>query len=524
MIVVATLIAAASSYWYISREPALYQTTTTLMVGRVLEDPNPSGNDFNISGQLAETYARMVTTDPILSATAEALELEYGAAVLRQQVYANAVPRTQLLNVAVADNDPARAQQIANEIANQLILQSPTTPDSEQSENREFVNQQITALKTKIAEAEDQIPELEERLTLETSARGIESIQGQISALESKINLWQTNYANLLSFYEGGRTNYLSVVAPAYYPTDPVGPRIWYNVALAGAFGFLLAVGGAYLIEYLNETLESKEDVEQAVGLATLGSITRIHDVKQPTDNLVTLNKPHVAAAESYRFLRTSILFSGLTHSPLILLVTSANVGEGKTTIAANLAVIMARAGKKVVLIDTDLRKPNQHRLFGISNSFGLTSLLLDQRRSVESVAVETSVQNLRLIPSGPLPPNPAELLLSQPMQKRLTQFSDLADIIIFDSPPVLAVDDATILSTFCDGVILVVDSTRTRGGVVRRSKEALERVGANILGVALNKLSVRRSGYNYHHYSYLAEEADVEATPARTTTNAPRG
>jgi capsular exopolysaccharide synthesis family protein len=189
------------------------------------------------------------------------------------------------------------------------------------------------------------------------------------------------------------------------------------------------------------------------------------------------------------------------------LLVTSASPEEGKTTTACDLGITIAHAGKRVILADTDLRRPSMHRLFGVSNQVGLTSLLLDGAMPVETALIETPVAGLKLMPSGPLPPNPAELLGSELMKQRLSQLKELADVIIFDSPPVLAVADAAILGSLCSGVILVVDAGRTRSNVVRRAKESLAQVNLRVLGVILNRLTTRHaSGYSYY-YSHADDE-----------------
>jgi non-specific protein-tyrosine kinase len=301
------------------------------------------------------------------------------------------------------------------------------------------------------------------------------------------------------------------VVEPATVPTTPISPNTRLNVLLAASIGFILAVGGAFLLEYLDDTIKTGEDVDRVLKLPTLGAITRIQRIEEPADHLVPMHHPRSPITEAYRILRTNVQFSSLSNPSTRLLVTSAGPTEGKTTTACNLGIVMAQAGRRVILADTDLRRPSMHRFFGVPNQVGLTNLLLDESLPVEAALVETPVAGLRVMPSGPLPPNPAELLGSEPMKARLSQMKGLADVIIFDSPPVLAVADASILGALCSGVILVVDAGRTRSDVVRRSKDTLDQVGLKVLGIVLNKFTARHAGGYYYYYYYYYSHADGE-------------
>ncbi len=502
LIALATFIGAGASLWATSRMPREYVASTTLMVGRFIQAADPTGQDLAISQQLADSYAQMVRLEPILQGTIDTLGLDMNWRALVGQVYASHTPGTQLIQIAVRSTDPQQAKILADEIARQLIRQSPTSAEQEQTQHREFVGQQLELLQAQIEEAEKQVDDLEGRLALENSARGIQDLRSQADAARQKITVWRADYAKLLDFFEGNRTNYLSVVEPANIPTIPVSPNVMYFVLMAAATGLVLATTAAFLLDYLDDTLKSKEDVERVLKLPTLGKVTRISSIHTPSDNLVTLQNEYSQSSDAYRVLRTNIQFYNLNNPSFWLLVSSAIPGEGKTTTACNLAITMAYAGKRVILIDGDLHRPMVHRYFEIPNQIGLTNLLLDNGLSIGETLVETSIGTLKVLPSGPLPPSPADLLASEPMKQRLQQIRALADVVIFDSPPVLGVADAAILASLCNGVIMVVNAGHTHSQTVRQAKETLTQLNLKVFGVVLNKLKSRQANdYAYYHY-----------------------
>jgi capsular exopolysaccharide synthesis family protein len=217
----------------------------------------------------------------------------------------------------------------------------------------------------------------------------------------------------------------------------------------------------------------------------------------QTGNGLVTARSPRSIAAEAYRTLRTNIQFSSLDTDLRTVLVTSAAPDEGKTTVLANLAITFAESGRKVIVVDADLRRPTLHELFGLNDAPGITDMILDEQ--LEPPLQATMIPNLRLLASGPLPPNPSELLASERMSRVIGRLSELADVVLFDSPPASAVSDAAVLAARLDGVLLVVFSGRTRRDRARQAKEQLERVGARLLGVILNNARLERDAYAYH-------------------------
>ncbi|MGD8399083.1 MAG: CpsD/CapB family tyrosine-protein kinase [Anaerolineae bacterium] len=214
--------------------------------------------------------------------------------------------------------------------------------------------------------------------------------------------------------------------------------------------------------------------------------------------DLITLSQPRSAISEAYRTLRTNLDFASLDEALRTIAVTSADVGEGKSTTLANLAVVSAQAGRKVILVDADLRRPTLHQLFDLPNEAGLTTMVMDDTALTEPPLQETGIKGLSLLSSGPLPPNPAELIASRRMTEVIVALAEWADQVFFDTPPVVAVTDAAVLATKVDGVLLVVGAGKTRRDYARTAVERLEQISARLLGAVLTNVegSAGFSGY----------------------------
>ncbi|MBW9145241.1 CpsD/CapB family tyrosine-protein kinase [Clostridium sp. CM027] len=212
---------------------------------------------------------------------------------------------------------------------------------------------------------------------------------------------------------------------------------------------------------------------------------------------LITFKKPNIPIAEAYRTLRTNIQFSSFDKKIKTLLVTSSGPGEGKTTTASNLAIVMAQGGSKTLLIDCDQRKPNVHMVFGCSNAEGLSNILVDENEvDINKCIQKTEITNLYILASGTKLPNPAELLGSAKMKNLIEELKEIYDFIILDTPPIILVTDAQILAQYTDGCLLVISSGEAERDSVIKSKGLLEKVNAKILGVVINKLDLKKSGY----------------------------
>ncbi len=219
------------------------------------------------------------------------------------------------------------------------------------------------------------------------------------------------------------------------------------------------------------------------------------------SDGLITNLGPKSPVTEAYRSLRTNLEFMSPDDPVRSILFTSSGPGEGKSTTVANVAISMAQKGKKVLLIDCDLRKPVQHKVFNLSNMQGITNLLVDHSLSIDEVIQKTEINNFQIIPCGTIPPNPAELLGSQRMSSVIQELLSYYDMVFIDTPPIISVTDAAVLSSIIDGVILVVGSGRAEKSMVMKAQELLNKVKARILGVVLNRVRVQKGHESYYYY-----------------------
>jgi capsular exopolysaccharide synthesis family protein len=306
------------------------------------------------------------------------------------------------------------------------------------------------------------------------------------------------------------------------------------TILVAFVLALLAGVGLAFLLDFLDDTIKTVDDVDRYINLPALALIPAVGKDKprlrggetasvDPNEAtaLAMIKDVRSPIAESYRHLRTSLLLSSAGMAPRTILVTSSQPSEGKTTTAINTAFMLAQTGAKVLIVDCDLRRPRLHAHFNISNARGLTNCLSGNASDVDEVIQDyAQFPNLKLLPSGPMPPNPAELLGSEEMRKLLITLSEKFTHVIVDSPPAISFTDASILSTFVDGVILVVHGGRSSRAVVRRAKQQLLDIGAHIYGVVLNNVKIEKSTdyyyggyYGYYKSSYYtaAEEENAE-------------
>lgn len=347
------------------------------------------------------------------------------------------------------------------------------------------------------------------------------ALEDQLAAIdEGEINPdrrdeFERDLERVILSIELATTGGSAIVDEAGVPSAPYEPTPARTMLLATVVGLLIGLGGAFLADYLDTGIRDASDLESASGHATLAVIPKMPESTPGSSQLVTLHDRHSPPAEAYRDLRTAVRFLAVDHTLKLIQVTSPRPGDGKTTTAANLAIVSARAGQRTILVDCDLRKPRLHQAFGFDNTIGFTSLILDDVPVVDAARLVDESLNLAVVPSGPLPPDPSELLAGPSTGEVLRKLADMADLVIIDSAPVLPITDAVVLSGTVDGVILVASAETTDRRQVTRAVDRLQSVEANVLGTVFNGDTSRDTDLYRYGYGYEGDDSSLRAASA---------
>jgi non-specific protein-tyrosine kinase len=470
----------------------VYQASTTVLINEASITKSADYATIVTSERLAQTYAQLMTKQPVLEKVIQRLELGMTSGQLKNTIQVQPVKDTQLIEVKVESNDPQHAADVANTLVSEFIEQNRIQQESKFTASKDSYKAQLAQMATQIEEASNKLAVL-----VDTPEN-----KNERDRLETTIAQYRQTYAYLLQsneqvlLVEAQATSNIVSVEPAVAPALPIRPRPMANTLLASAIGLIVAIGAVFVIEAMDDTL-SPDDIARQLKLPVLGVIAR-HEVGEKP---VTSTQPRSPVSEAFRSLRTNIQFASVDHPIRTLLVTSPSPEDGKSTVAANLAVILAQSGREVVLVEADLRRPKVHRVLGLPNRQGISGLFVQPKLVINGSLQSTQVPGLSAVTSGELPPNPAELLGSEKMFEIFQHILEEKDVLVIDSPPVMAVTDAAVLAPRVDGVLLVVKPGITKFMACKQAVDQLERVGANILGVVLNDVEVKRSGYKYAYY-----------------------
>lgn len=335
------------------------------------------------------------------------------------------------------------------------------------------------------------------------------------SLLSQQISLEQLRRDFVASSQRAGERP--NVITPAQVPTSPVSPQPVKDGIIAGSAGLILGIALALLFEYLDDSINTSEDVRRALGneVTVVGVVPNWSEWKDGRrGEIVTVSQPKSPVAEAYRAIRTSISFVGLDDPIGSLSITSPSAGEGKTTTLANLAVVLAGAGRKVVVVDCDLRRPRLHTFFGLSNTVGFTSVLIGEQPLSAALQRVPGIERLSLLASGPIPPNPSELLSSSRLTGILRQLRADGAFVLVDSPPLLPVTDGALIASVMDSTLVVASAGRSTRKHLRQAVDTLRRAHAPLTGVVLNRVATTDSAYYYYY-----EDSETGTTVKRRTT-----
>lgn len=498
LILLGTLLAGISAFVASRLQTPVYQATTTLLINQA---PSTNVNDYTsilTSERLAQTYVQMLTDRPVLDEVIKRLSLTTTTERLGATISVQMVTNTQLITVKVEDTNSALTAAVANTLAEVFAEQNTARQVSRYAASKDSLQKELDRLQAEIHGAEQAVA----KLGTPSTDKGL----SDLARLQTELAQDRQSYTNLLQSYEALRVaeaqsvSNVIPVEPATPPRLPIRPRTLLNTLLAAIVGAMLAVGVVFLMEYLDDSVRTPEEVERTLGLPLIGAIAAMPD--SPPGKPYVADQPRSPVAEAFRSLRTNIQFAGVDRPIHTLLITSPGPEDGKSTVAANLAVIMAQGGKRVLLLDADLRRPRLHKFAGLPNDIGLTDLFIRTPLSLDGAVQSTLVEGLRAVTSGSLPPNPAELLGSERMQQILALLKQNADVVVVDSPPAAAVTDPTVLAAHCDGVLLVLEPGKSPRGAASLAVENLRRAGARLIGVVFNNVPLKRAGY-YGAYSY---------------------
>lgn len=387
------------------------------------------------------------------------------------------------------------------------------------------------ALQRTLVEARRLVADLQARVAslsgdvarLASTQRTMPEKLGRMQRLIDRVELAKASYKDLQEQLGSARLSEAMKQADAEVigragVAEETSPRLKRMLLFSMMLGLAAGVLLALFMEALDDTLHSPEDVATYTEATFLGMVPLLEGQER---GLNTVLAPKSPPAEAYRSLRSNIRFAQVDHPARTFMVTSAGAGEGKSLTTANLAVVFAQAGQKVLLVDTDLRRPSLHRVFNVSATRGLTNVLVGES-NLADVIVETGVPGLRLVPTGPLPPNPAELLESAPMNRVIEQSKELADIVFFDTPPAIVLTDAVIMSAKVDRAILVAEAGKVTRDAFNEVCRLITNARGTILGVVLNKLRLSAGDSNYYYYYYDYSHPSLKQTEAEVPVYAP--
>jgi capsular exopolysaccharide synthesis family protein len=467
--------AAALSF----RQTPIYQASAAVRV-RPPQSGSPSGY-YTTLAQTAKTYSQLMTKRALLQQVIDDLGLRIGVEALMASITVAPETDTELLNVRVQGANPRRIADTANTLVKDFIAQVET-------QEQQQIDISLRSVQTRIGDLEARIA-TDAREIAARSRPGLNADQqAELNHIQQRQAADAAIYAILIRNYEDLRSNQLaryetlSLVDPAAVPGHPIRPNKLLNTLLAAALAALLGVGLAFLVEHLDSSFKSEEEVRSALNVPVLGTLAFRRTGKAPDADLITLAAPRAPDSEAYRRLRTNLLFSTVERSLKAVVVTSAVPREGKSRTAANLAITLAESGLRVILVDADFRRPAVHHLFRRIDERGLSNMILDDRVYPEFVH-QTALPNLKVIYGGTPPPNPSELLGSKRLLRIVHELATESDILVFDTPPINAVTDAALLAARFDATILVIEAGRTSRAAVQRAKDTIQAVGGSLAG-----------------------------------------
>jgi len=520
LFVLAALVAGAIGYYYSLQLTPIYQATTTMMINEAPTSTRAADlTSITTSERLARTYAKMLTTRPLLEKVIQRLGVVIPPDQVAGMVSVTQVSNSQLLEITVKGPDANFSAAVANALVVVFSEQLQEQQSTRYAASKKSLEDRVAEVEKQITDLQDQVSvqrSIVERKQLAAEANNTVVLStdadvAELDRMEGRLDQFESIRNNLVLSYEQVRLaeaqSYSNMVQiePAEVPTRPISPDILQNTMLAALVGLMLSGGGIFVYDLLDDTIKSPDEIRRQTRLSILGTIASFDE---PDDGqLITEAEPRSPVTESFRSLRTNIQYASISTPVRTLLITSPAPADGKTTVVSNLAMVMAHSGRKVTVMDADMHRPRVHLAFKQNLTPGLSSLFIRPDIHLNGSLQSTSSDRLKTITAGELPPNPSELLGSNKMREILNVVQEAADLVIVDSPPVLSVTDAVVLAPIVDGVVLVVRPGVTRMNALKYAVEQLRYVGANLLGVVINRVNDRSARYGYYYKSYYYKQ-----------------
>ncbi|HET9662097.1 MAG TPA: polysaccharide biosynthesis tyrosine autokinase [Thermomicrobiales bacterium] len=497
LLVLAPLVAGTVAFVQVSRQQDMYRASSTVEI-----NPPSMGTDTYTyyDSSIVATYQQLITTSGVLDPVIDNLGLPLTESDLRAKITTEPITSTRLMRISVSDPNPQTAATLANEIAAQFQSFAQARTIEKASPYREALNQQIASTQAKIGTTQQLIDNLVANEDVTSP-----DIAAQIDTLRSSLTDLQNTYgqlilsANQMDLQEAGAQTGVVVVQDASAPGAPYAPNVRLYTLLAVLAGLCIGIGAVFLLEYLDNTTKVDTPYNELIGAPLMTTVPIVPSMARLPHQLFILDQPMSPESEAIRLLRANVEFAVASSEINTLAVTSAGPGEGKSTVTANLAVAMAQAGYSVVVVDADMRRPAQHEAFDLTNERGLSTLLARPDLDWKSVARTNADLKLRVITSGPIPPNPGDLLKSNRFETLLATISSECDMVVIDTPPAMAVSDALVVADVARDVLLVCRANETRVDRMQAAANALPET-ARVIGVALN-YQKRAKGESYYYY-----------------------
>jgi len=491
-ILLVTLVGVGAALFFSFRQTPVYTSHARVYVTPIGPNATTITTTLNL-----DTERGLVDSVSVASIVRSDLGLSQSADSLLRNLGVSVETNTAILDIGYTDPAPRTSQQLANGFANAYLTFRREQASQQLQDQAAPIQSQIDSTRADLARVEGNLRRAKEPAKQGQLNADRDSLIARLGALQQQLQALQISFGS----QSGG-----SVVQPASRPTSPSSPNHVRNGTLALILGLALGVGLAFLRERLDDTLRGRDDLEETVQAPVLAVVPRVPDWKDhESPELISRVAPKSGPAEAYRALRTNLQFLGHDDDLRILCVTSPSLGDGKTTTVANLGFSLAQTGRRVIIVSCDLRRPRLHRFFGVGNEIGLSSVLSGQA-AVASAICRPDVESVLILPSGPVPPNPAELLASNRMLELLEELRRASDIAILDTPPILAVADALQVAAKSDGTLIVADAESTRRAAARHVRQQLDQIGARVVGAVLNNFdawSPRYSAYDGYGYTY---------------------